>query len=42
MLDAFVMGDLVSVMSDTDPAFLYFGFCMSVPASQLAREQASA
>jgi hypothetical protein len=42
MLDEFVMGDRVSVMSDADPAFLYFGFCMSVLGSQLAREQATA
>jgi hypothetical protein len=29
-------------MSDVDPAFLYFGFCMPVFVSQLAREHASA
>jgi hypothetical protein len=42
MLSGFVMSALVSVMGDVDPTFLYFGFCMSVFVSQLAREQASA
>jgi hypothetical protein len=41
-VERFVMGDRVSVMSDVDPAFLYFGFCMPVFVSQLAREHASA
>jgi hypothetical protein len=42
MLSEFVMSALVSVMGGADPAFLYFGFCMPVSLSQLAREHTSA